>query len=136
MGEIYHVLFLDDMESRHKEFDRLRPDDARVTHVYTAAAAIKEIERLRPVQVFLDHDLSEQDIMCVVGEATTEPTGMTVVDHIMTMDDPPRNVVIHSCNGPARMEMCARLREHPAGIRVQEVPFPELMFRLSVASGR
>lgn len=126
-----HVLFLDDMEWRHREFDRLAaPRGVNVVHVWSAKQAIAELGRHTFDQVFLDHDLSEQDIMAVVGEPTSVPTGMTVVDHILTMATPPVDVVVHSCNGPAALEMTARLSSHQAGIRVRACPFPTMMMLL------
>lgn len=131
------ILFLDDSVERHRTFTNSAPLwEFRVFHSYTAAAAIEKIEAHRPVQVFLDHDLSEDDVMCVPGQPTRVPTGMTVVEHIMTMREPPTDVIIHSCNGPASEAMEARLREHPAGIRVRRIPFPSLIRSLHEANGR
>ena len=133
MGET-RVLFLDDMGWRHSEFTRQtdRRPDVRVWQAHTAKGAIELLNSQEFDQVFLDHDLTEDDVMCVVGGPTVAPTGMTVVDHIMTMPAPPREVVVHSCNGPAAAAMHVRLEEHPAGIRVRRVPFPELIRLLSL----
>ena len=125
------VVFLDDVWERHKAFNNAAPDDVRIWHPYTAASAIKMIERVKPYQVFLDHDLSLDDIMCEVGQPTKEPTGMMVVDHILTMEEPPMEVYVHTCNGPAGQEMAKRLRTHPAGITVRVVPFPHLIQLMS-----
>ncbi len=129
------VLFLDDMGWRHSEFTRLtdRQPNVRVWQAHTAKGAIALLQSEKFDQVFLDHDLSEDDIMCEVGGPSTVPTGMVVVDHIMTMSDPPRDIIVHSCNGPARMAMVVKLESHPVGIRVRGLPFPELLRLMSIA---
>lgn len=132
------VLFLDDMGWRHSEF-RLRADrqpDTRVSHVHSAADAIALLQSETFDQVFLDHDLSEDDILMKPGSDSKVPTGMDVVDHILTMERPPMDVIVHSCNGPAAWEMVLRLERHPAKIRVRRLPFPELIRAIDLAAGR
>jgi len=126
------ILFLDDMEERHKSFEEtieLYDDSPRyeIDHVYTAYDAVEKIRATRYDQVFLDHDLSEDDIMIEPNAVSKEPTGMDVVDHIMTMEHPPSWIVIHSCNEPAAQLMQRKLNEHPAGIRVTRQAFPWLI---------
>lgn len=123
-----NILFLDDMEERHREFGRISIGHW-VAHVFSAEDAIDILGKVKFDQVFLDHDLSREDIMIKVGEDGKVPTGMTVVDHIITMEDPPPDVIIHSCNGPARTEMHRRLEEKTQ-IRVRSIPFPELIHRI------
>lgn len=131
------IVFLDDMHARHETFMTHAPTSQfRIWHVYSASAAIREIERRKPTQVFLDHDLTEQDIMSEVGQETAAPTGMAVVEHILRMESPPMDVVIHSCNGPAAEEMERRLLSHPAGIKVRRIPFPYLIHSLHEAKKR
>lgn len=86
------ILFLDDMENRHREFERFaRGRNGHVIiQVHTAEEAIKLLQTMKFDQVFLDHDLSHEDIMVKVGEPSKVPTGMTVVDHILTMEEPHR----------------------------------------------
>jgi hypothetical protein len=125
-----NVLFLDDMKSRHATFGRLVDEMSGVClwRAHTAAEAIQLLmSETRFGQVFLDHDLSEEDIMVRVGERSRVPTGMTVVDHILTMPDPPREVFVHTCNPDAGDEMVRRLQTHPAGIVVHRFPFPMLI---------
>src|SRR5574337_350424 len=119
------VLFLDDMGWRHSEFTRRtdRMPQIKVWQAHHAMGAIQLLNSVEFDQAFLDHDLSEEDIMIIPGQRSHVPTGMTVVEHIMTMERPPRQIVIHSHNGPAALEMEARLRTHPAGIRVSRCPF-------------
>jgi len=128
-GSERNVLFLDDMEWRHSEFSRCVDDlpGFRIWRVHTAEAAVELLMSRGFVQVFLDHDLSDDDVMCVPGSATRVPTGMDVVDHILGMEHPPSQVVIHSCNGPAALEMERRLETHSARIAIRRIPFPFLM---------
>ena len=123
------VLFLDDMEYRHKEFRRITENlgNVRIMHVYTADEAIEELKLSTFDQVFLDHDLSEEDIMVAVGAKSKVRTGMDVVDHILTMERPPQEVIVHSCNGPAAAIMQVRLDTHKGIRSVKRVPFPELL---------
>jgi predicted O-methyltransferase YrrM len=128
------ILFLDDMETRHTEFDRYARGQGHVIiHVHTADEAIRSLSGGQFDQVFLDHDLSHEDIMVKVGEQSVVPTGMTVVDHILTMENPPLDVIVHSCNGPAREEMVRRLETLYPAIRVRGIPFPELVRRFRTA---
>jgi hypothetical protein len=122
------VLFLDDMIDRHREFVKAtlgRGHD--IVQAWTAAEAIKKLDSEKFDQVFLDHDLSEDDIMIKVGAKSKVRTGMDVVDHIMKMEVPPPEVIVHSCNGPAALQMAYRLSEHPAKIVVKRLAFPELL---------
>lgn len=137
MDGMTHVLFLDDMGWRHSEFTRItdRIDGVQVWQAQTANGAITFLGANEFDQVFLDHDLSEEDIMIKVGEDGRVPTGMTVVDYILTMENPPPHIIVHSCNGPARDEMVKRLQSHPKAGRVEGVPFPELMSRLRAKYG-
>jgi CheY-like chemotaxis protein len=129
------ILFLDDMDERHSNFIKATLGRGHeVVQVYRASEAIKKLGSEEFDQVFLDHDLSIDDIMVKVGKESKVPTGMTVVDHIMKMEKPPMDVIVHSCNGPAAWEMCYRLAEHPAKIRVQRLPFPELLRAIYASS--
>ena len=125
------ILFLDDMEWRHSEFSRLAfKRELQVIHARSAAEAIEALGSRKFDQVFLDHDLSEDDIMIVPGEPSKVPTGMDVVRHIVLMPDPPQDVIVHSCNGPARTEMVRQLEESGRIGRVRGIPFTELIQRL------
>ena len=130
------ILFLDDMGWRHSEFTRRtdRWPDMKVWQAHTANEAISLLESERFDQVFLDHDLSEEDIMIAPGVVAKVPTGMTVVDHIMQMADPPMDIIVHSCNGPARAAMVAKLESHPAKPKVRSIPFPNLLSFLDAAT--
>lgn len=104
------VLFLDDNQARHASFRQIVPSGVHVTYVWTAQEAIAALDAITFQQAFLDHDLSEEDIMVEVGNSSRVPTGMTVVDHIVVSGKCPPQVVIHSCNEPAAIEMERRLR--------------------------
>lgn len=130
-----NVLFLDDMEWRHREFGRIaiqRFPDVRIYPAWSAEEAIELLGRIEFVQAFLDHDLSLDDIMVVPGGPSKVLTGMAVVDHLVAMEDPPRDIVCHSCNGPARLTMVNKLEESGKFTRVRALPFPELMQLLNL----
>jgi len=131
------VLFLDDDHDRHDRF-RARIEALgyltrfRMIYVHSAhdaIAALREHEG-EITQAFLDHDLSVADQMAVPGEPTLAPTGMVVVDHIVTMQRPPEAIVVHSLNYTAAIEMCARLTGH-GKIAVTRVPFSLLLMQLT-----
>lgn len=132
MVEKTKVLFLDDMDTRHKTFMELfgSREDLDIYQVWDAHSAIQLLGdgagSLRFDQVFLDHDLSEEDIMVDVGAMTKFPTGMAVVDHILKMQSPPRQVVVHTCNTPAAVEMTKRLMT-VEGMHVRRSLFPEFI---------
>jgi len=131
------ILFLDDMKTRHGAFTRLTDQmgDVRVWQAYDAAEAIRLLSGVTFDQAFLDHDLSEEDIMVDPSGPSKVPTGMTVVDHILTMENPPREVFVHTCNPAAGDEMERRLKSHPARIIVHRFPFPHLIHAME-QSGR
>jgi CheY-like chemotaxis protein len=131
------VLFLDDDHERHDRFrQRVQAlgylERYRMIYVHSATEAIAALRAHEGeiAQAFLDHDLSEEDMMVLVGEPTKVPTGMTVVDHIVTMQRPPAAVVVHSLNYTAAIEMCARLSAH-GSIAVTRVPFSLLLSQLT-----
>lgn len=121
------ALFLDDSEERHRRFLEAVGDRLEVRQARSAAEAVSLLEGWVPDHAFLDHDLSEEDVMAPVGCRSAQPTGMAVVDHILGMERPPPQVTVHSCNAPAAIEMERRLRSHREGIRVSRVPFFLLM---------
>lgn len=128
-----NILFLDDMEWRHKEFGRIvdkRGEGVRVWKAYTAAEAIELLGRVCFTQVFLDHDLCEGDTMVGVDEPSEQPTGMAVVDHILTMTYPPQDIIVHSLNGPARIQMACKLEDSGRIQRTRAIPFTELIWLL------
>lgn len=131
------VLFLDDMLARHKAFMANTPVDQElnVHACFTAADAIRDLQDPSDIdQVFLDHDLSEDDIMSVPGAPTKVATGMAVVDHIMTMATPPREIFVHTCNPAAAVAMVQRLAGHPARPIVRALPFPQLINFMKLAN--
>jgi CheY-like chemotaxis protein len=128
------VLFLDDMSERHKTFRGVTSElDVIIDAAYSASEAIQALKDRPYDQVFLDHDLSEDDIMSVVGQPTRVPTGMTVVDFICVMEEPPREIFIHTCNDPAGWEMHRRLHEAHPGINVRKLPFPHLIHFIEIS---
>lgn len=128
--DVSDVLFLDDMEERHRTFIRKfgMQDDVRIWQVRSASEAIDTLKKVRDfgrhfAQVFLDHDLSLEDIMCPPGGPSKVPTGMDVVDFILQMKfgEQPRAAIVHSMNEPAAKVMVNKLN---AGlVRASWVPF-------------
>src|SRR5690606_2973804 len=111
---IADVLFLDDMEERHKAFMNKHgmQDDVRIWQARSAFEAIEILKKIRDhgrqfTQVFLDHDLSLDDIMCLPGGPSKVPTGMDVVDFIcgMKFGERPLAAIVHSMNEPAARVM-------------------------------
>ncbi len=121
------VLFLDDSLDRYEAFVRRAPSGAEVVHARDAAEAIRYLENSDFDQVFLDHDLCEEEVG--PGQFGNASTGMDVVDHICNMRRPPPSVVVHSMNMPAGEEMCRRLASLRA-VTVQRIPFTELLRRI------
>lgn len=131
------VLFLDDDHNRHRHF-RARVAELgwgerhRILYVFSAAEAIQALRDHEGdiAQAFLDHDLSEADILVAPGAPTKVPTGMAVVDHILTMQRPPVAVTVHSLNFDAATEMCARLAKLPT-VAVRRVPFVQMLAQIA-----
>jgi hypothetical protein len=132
-----YVLFLDDDQERHAHF-RARIEAlgyaGRRTLLYVFSAA-EAIQALRThdghvVEAFLDHDLCVDDQCVAPGAPTKVPTGMAVVEHIVTMRKPPAVVTVHSFNYQAAVAMCARLSTLRA-VAVQHIPFGQLLRRLA-----
>lgn len=127
--EITRVLFLDDSEQRHETFARAMVGGRYILlQAITAEQAITLLGGDARYDVAcLDHDLSEEDIMCPPGGPSRVATGMDVVDHIVSMghDRRPRFVVVHTHNPPAGDEMMRRLGA--AGIPCGRWPFMHMV---------
>ncbi|HMG22462.1 MAG TPA: cyclic-phosphate processing receiver domain-containing protein [Kofleriaceae bacterium] len=131
-----HLLFLDDDRDRHAHF-RARVEALgyrerhRLIYVFTAAEAISALQDHEGeiAQAFLDHDLCEDDHWVVPGAPSRVPTGMAVVDHIVTMRRPPPVITVHSFNYQAALAMCARLAALPR-VAVKRIPFSQLLCQL------
>ena len=132
-----YVLFLDDDHERHTHF-RARIEALgyagrrQLLYVFTAAEAIDALQAHdgEIVEAFLDHDLCEDDHWVAPGAPSKVPTGMAVVEHIVTMRKPPAVITVHSFNYQAAVAMCARLSTLPT-VAVQHIPFGQLLGRLA-----
>lgn len=132
-----YVLFLDDDRERHTHFRAWvevlgYAHRHRLIYVFTAADAIDAL-RTHEGEIstaFLDHDLCEDDHWVAPGAPSKVPTGMVVVDHIVTMRQPPSAITVHSFNYHAAVAMCARLSAL-RGIAVKHVPFNLLLGQLA-----
>lgn len=130
-------LFLDDDHVRHAHFrarvealDRLGHD--RILYVFTAAEAIDALRTHDGgiAEAFLDHDLCEDDHWVAPGAPSKVPTGMAVVEYILTMRRPPAVITVHSFNYDAAAVMCARLAALGT-VSVKQVPFHQLLGQLA-----
>lgn len=138
MSDRDKILFLDDDKDRHTAFySRMlalgHNQKYNIIQVFTAKEAIQELDNGGVFMAFLDHDLSDEDMMVEVGYPTKVPTGMTVVDHIVTMEDPPKEIVVHSMNYDASVEMAKRLAD-TRKIIVKRVPFHTLIAAITKGS--
>jgi ActR/RegA family two-component response regulator len=131
-----YVLFLDDDHNRHAHFRacvqaRGYRSDHGMLHVFSAAEAIAALRRHEGeiTEAFLDHDLCEDDHCIAPGAPSKVPTGMAVVDHIITMQRPPAVIIVHSFNYDAAAVMCARLAACKT-IAVKQIPFTRLLDQL------
>jgi hypothetical protein len=132
-----YVLFLDDDRWRHDRF-RTRVEALgyarrhRLLYVFTAADAIEALRTHEGAisSAFLDHDLCVEDHWVMPGIPSKVPTGMAVVEHIVTMTQPPPAITVHSFNHHAAVVMCARLSAL-RGVAVQYIPFDELLGQLT-----
>jgi hypothetical protein len=132
-----YVLFLDDDRWRHDRF-RTRVEALgyarrhRLLYVFTAADAIEALQTHEGAisAAFLDHDLCVEDHWVLPGAPSKVPTGMAVVEHIVTMSKPPPAITVHSLNHHAAFAMCARLSAL-RGVSALYVPFDELLGQLT-----
>ncbi len=124
------ILFLDDMAWRHTSFAKLLDHKGYrdgVVWCWTADEAIDALKIRAFDQIFLDHDLSEEDVMTEPGKGKVD-TGMKVVDYLCQVSQytpVTSHVILHSMNGPAASEMWLRLQD--AGINATLKPFYDLI---------
>jgi CheY-like chemotaxis protein len=126
---VKRVLFLDDDRERHRRFREAASGRGWwVEHVETAPDAIDKLRTYQYDAIFLDHDLSDEDVMMAPGAASHAPTGMDVVSFLVAKpNNLNRNaqVVVHSLNAPAAEQMMRRLLD--AGLQASRVPFHVLV---------
>jgi len=102
------ILFLDDNESRHAQFEYEHQGDS-LFKAYTVQEAINFLKDNSPFDiVYLDHDLGPVVTTSnSIFPASTEDTGYEVARYISIMSDKlrPKEVIVHSWNpaGAARM---------------------------------
>lgn len=119
------VLILDDKAERHVVFRR-KLIGHELIHAYTYDEGIIEVNT-DPSSfdvMFLDHDLSENSILCDPHTAK-EPTGSTFAQHLADLGfgafKPELGVFLHSLNPAGRVNMLNILRN--AGFNCHELPF-------------
>jgi hypothetical protein len=126
-----NYLFLDDNSARHDQFldftyslfETEEEKDYCIRHVHSVLGATevfnedlnKEWEIL-----FLDHDLGEQDQMCLPGVNNKFPTGTDLAGFILENNIKSRLILLHSFNPVGRNTMSKILQ---GKYLVYEVPF-------------
>lgn len=126
------ILFVDDMEERQIEFLALAEDSGhKITQARTYTEANYQLHHNIFDLIFLDHDLTLDDIMCTPGGNTKSPTGSDLAqemttktfkaNYIMGNIIPLPVVVIHSFNPVGAENMISILRK--AGYIVYREPF-------------
>ena len=117
------ALFLDDMSERHRQFKSKHSKEfEHVDYVYTYDDAVKYLKSHTYNAVFLDHELSENAIMCDpddIDERTGADLAIWIVQNMETEDAP--GFVIHSLNPVGRERMVNLLRD--AGFDASGIPF-------------
>lgn len=121
------VLFLDDMEMRHRIMDAVFGNEHEIVHAWTFDDAVRLLESGSYDQVSLDHDLSVASIMQDPSD-TAEPNGTLLCLWIAAEVGMGRlrgvigsTFVVHSLNPAGRKSMLRILGE--AGLRTHEQPF-------------
>jgi len=114
MSDLFQLLFLDDCPNRCKKF---RSSCPYATIVHTAVDAIARIEAQHWDIVSLDHDLGGEAYV----DSKREDCGMEVVRFIVANQPKIHKVIVHSSNGPARLNMVSLLKQ--AGYVVQDASF-------------
>jgi len=116
-------MFLDDDYNRHIAFDNMIGRSVDIVHVWSCDEAVATLSSRQFDMVFLDHDLSEEDVMSVPGQKTKCKTGMDVVEYIESMERQtrPTRAVVHSMNPVASRLMVNRLCD--IGIDGVRIPF-------------
>ena len=98
------ILFLDDMEARHKVF-RMGNIGWDVTHVYTAEEAMKALSETVFDLASLDHDLSVETIMLMPDKGKGSGYDVALFIAEMPEEKRPRTVVVHSLNPSGSIRM-------------------------------
>lgn len=114
-----NILFLDDSKERTKFFL------SRVPSAKTFLSASKIINELAKGEkndiIFLDHDLGHQ----MFQDSNEENCGMAVVRWIVKNNPIIKNIIVHSLNFDAAMEMVNKLKN--AGYKARYISFLMLM---------
>lgn len=94
-----NILFLDDNELRHEAFRSLPLSFDTVIHSYSYEEAVNALKQVDFNILFLDHDLSEEDIMCTPGIDNRGKTGTDLARWIVTAPiKRPDLVILHTFN--------------------------------------
>ena len=118
MNENLELLFLDDNHARH---GLLKTWCKNADHCYDYDGCINLLKRKRYDVVSLDHDLGEEDELCIPGVTNKCMTGTDVAKFIAKLVQKPRFAIVHSYNPVGAASMETILSE--AGIKTIRVPF-------------
>ena len=122
-----NILFLDDSKERQKSFKSKVPSATVVT---TAQQCINAIQKQEVWNIiFLDHDLGGEEMV----ESQREDCGMEVVRWIQENEPQIRNVIVHSHNGPAGVEMVNKLLD--SKYKASYLPFSTMINNLEKING-
>lgn len=123
------ALFLDDMRDRHDLFLRQHSSTFdSIEQAFSYEQFVQQVPGLGPDDImFLDHDLSEQSIMCDPDTWQGERTGTDVAKWIVANLSPEAtpSIVIHTLNPVGRQNM-ADILVAGGFLRVSVVPFYKL----------
>lgn len=122
MDNLNTILFLDDDLNRTDAFLKIIPY-AKTT--LTAPGMINYLKTAKDIDiVFLDHDLGGEQMV----SSNREDCGMEVVRWMVENQPDLNQVIVHSLNQPAAVEMVAKLKD--VGYIATYIPFPILLSTL------
>ena len=118
MNNNLKVLFLDDKPVRHELFTTWCHG---ADHCYGYADCVKLLRLGKYDVVSLDHDLGEEDELCIPGITNKYPTGTDVAKFIAKLVQKPNMAILHTYNAMGAISMASIL--NAAGIKTMRVPF-------------
>ena len=118
MNSNLKILFLDDNHTRHALFKTWCQD---ADHCYGYDDCVRLLRLARYDVVSLDHDLGEDDELCIPGITNKQKTGTDVAKFIATLVQKPNMAILHSYNPLGAEAMAAIL--HAANVKTMRVPF-------------
>lgn len=124
---IDRILFVDDMILRYEKFiSTLPPGDYICIPAFSYEEAIKKLQTENYEVLYLDHDLSDESIMCDPNDCQ-EKTGTDLAKWIVKNKTPDDfvQIICHSLNPAGRVNMVNILRD--AGFTTINCSFLDLV---------